>query len=351
MSERYFLGAVSGGRFVTEFDSILGDSRIFTYILKGGAGTGKSSLMKKTAEHFGQKYKVIRFHCSSDPNSLDAIVIPELGAAICDGTSPHVFEPKYPGICQRYIDLGEYWNKSVLDENRDNIIAFSDRNKYLHACAKRCNYAAFEAYSELYSVGKKCLLHEKIEQFADKLTNQSFVRKTSHAGTLTARRLTALTEYGFMTFEDTLTEYKNIIAVSDAVSAAKCALFDSLCGTAHSYGYDTIFSPDQMLDGQKQHILIPEISTAFVSADVIGENVSVTENIDLSDCYDAEKLEQFSAETETARLTAEQMSANSAKYLREAKLVHDNLENCYIRAMDHAALDRLTERLINAISD
>lgn len=59
--------------------------------IKGGPGTGKSTLMKKVGEFFNQKgYDIEYHHCSSDNNSLDGVVIKGLDVAILDGTAPHV---------------------------------------------------------------------------------------------------------------------------------------------------------------------------------------------------------------------------------------------------------------------
>ena len=58
--------------------------------IKGGPGTGKSSLMKKVGQFFNEKgYNIEYHHCSSDNNSLDGVVIKGLNVAILDGTSPH----------------------------------------------------------------------------------------------------------------------------------------------------------------------------------------------------------------------------------------------------------------------
>ena len=62
--------------------------------LKGGPGTGKSTLMKKVAKVFKDKgYSLEYHHCSSDDSSLDAIVI-KRKLAILDGTKPHIVDPK-----------------------------------------------------------------------------------------------------------------------------------------------------------------------------------------------------------------------------------------------------------------
>lgn len=59
--------------------------------IKGGPGTGKSTLMKKVGEFFNLKgYDIEYHHCSSDNNSLDGVVIKGLNIAIVDGTAPHV---------------------------------------------------------------------------------------------------------------------------------------------------------------------------------------------------------------------------------------------------------------------
>ena len=64
--------------------------------IKGGPGTGKSQLMKKVATHFNKKgYTIEYHHCSSDPNSLDGILVKELNIALLDGTSPHIVAVSY----------------------------------------------------------------------------------------------------------------------------------------------------------------------------------------------------------------------------------------------------------------
>ncbi len=64
------------------------------FILKGGPGSGKSTLMKKIGSAFFEKgYDVEFLHCASDNDSIDGVRIPALKAGIVDGTAPHVIEP------------------------------------------------------------------------------------------------------------------------------------------------------------------------------------------------------------------------------------------------------------------
>ena len=46
------------------------------------------------------------YFCSGDPDSLDAVALPERGLLVLDGTAPHVVDPKIPGARDSLINLG-----------------------------------------------------------------------------------------------------------------------------------------------------------------------------------------------------------------------------------------------------
>lgn len=87
----YFLGANSGGGFHSLYEGWMGECAAGAcYILKGGPGCGKSTLMKEigeTLEAAGWAAEYI--WCSGDPDSLDGVRFPEKNVAIADGTAPH----------------------------------------------------------------------------------------------------------------------------------------------------------------------------------------------------------------------------------------------------------------------
>lgn len=88
---RYFLGANSPAGFYSLYDQLIDPAEAdAVFILKGGPGCGKSTLMKRVAaaaEERGLQVEYIR--CSGAPDSLDAILLPEKKTAIVDGTAPH----------------------------------------------------------------------------------------------------------------------------------------------------------------------------------------------------------------------------------------------------------------------
>ena len=65
--------------------------RIF---LKGRPGTGKSTLLKQLALAAQNKgFDTEIYHCGFDPDSLDMVILRELGTAVIDTTAPHEYFP------------------------------------------------------------------------------------------------------------------------------------------------------------------------------------------------------------------------------------------------------------------
>lgn len=92
---QYFLGANSPTGFYSLYDQMIDRTKARRlYILKGGPGCGKSTLMRRVAERAkaaGQEVEYIL--CSGDPDSLDAVILPGLEIAVADGTAPHGTAP------------------------------------------------------------------------------------------------------------------------------------------------------------------------------------------------------------------------------------------------------------------
>ena len=96
-SPLFFLGANSAHGFVSYFKDVYDPLDSWqSYIIKGGPGTGKSSLIRRVISEMAKnKQNVEIVPCSSDPASLDAAVFPDIKACIMDGTAPHAWVQKH----------------------------------------------------------------------------------------------------------------------------------------------------------------------------------------------------------------------------------------------------------------
>ena len=75
----FFLGANTPQGFVSRFDQLANPAE------------GWREFVLKVAEHTaGRCGQIELIHCSSDVDSLDGVILPEIKTSIADGTSPHV---------------------------------------------------------------------------------------------------------------------------------------------------------------------------------------------------------------------------------------------------------------------
>ncbi len=136
---KYFAAANTYRGFVNFFGEVF-DSKDYNriYVLKGGPGTGKSSFMKKASAHFQSKGCYIeQIYCSSDPHSLDGVIIKkeDKSVAILDGTAPHERDAIIPGAIDEIINLGEGWDPRFLAAQRNEIISIANEKSSSYKAA------------------------------------------------------------------------------------------------------------------------------------------------------------------------------------------------------------------------
>ena len=97
------------------------------YFIKGRPGSGKSTLLKKLASVAIERgLDVEIYHCGFDPNSLDMIIVRELGFAMFDSTAPHEYFPDRH--TDEIVDMYERCIQPGTDEaHADLIINIKDR--------------------------------------------------------------------------------------------------------------------------------------------------------------------------------------------------------------------------------
>ena len=88
-----FLGAATPNGAVDYIQNLTEDIEK-RYFVKGRAGSGKSTMLKKLVAAGEEKgFDLEVYHCGFDPNSLDMVILREKGIAIFDSTAPHEYFP------------------------------------------------------------------------------------------------------------------------------------------------------------------------------------------------------------------------------------------------------------------
>lgn len=162
----FFAAANSGRGFVSFYPEVFeGNGIMRRYLIKGGPGTGKSTLMRAVAQKALDEGMCVEYYrCSSDPESLDAVVI-EGRVAVIDATSPHCVEPRLAGANDEIINLGAFWNAEGLAARRGEIEVLSNNKSESYECAYNFISAA-------------CKVRKNTKKLFEKFINKDKMRKS-----------------------------------------------------------------------------------------------------------------------------------------------------------------------------
>lgn len=344
---QFFLGSNTGAGFRSYFNELLGpdaDCRLF--ILKGGPGTGKSSLMKKIAAALEARGDTVTYvHCASDPGSLDAVIDPEARIAVADGTSPHTLDPRCPGAAELIFNAGDGWDAGKLVANKKEIALLSNAISIRHGRATSCIKAADALLENNRRVA---------EGYVDRAAVSEFVWDFFHGleregvGREKTRLLSAVSVGETVFFENTLHLLsRKIYAITDEYGAAAHLLIGELRRAALSLGVNVVACPCSVSAEPKlEHLILPAFGTSFTSVNSFhGDAAGKAELPSFMRPIPARADEsRMRAHLETARM----LIAEAASEVADAKLLHDELEAYYVRAMDFSCLDRIRERILSS---
>ncbi|HHX88102.1 MAG TPA: hypothetical protein GX693_08020, partial [Firmicutes bacterium] len=175
--KKVFPGSNSAYGFYSFYDQIIEDDAARIFVIKGGPGVGKSTLMASIGEELLKRGFNIEQHCcSADNQSLDGIMIPELNIACIDGNAPHVVDPKNPGAVDEIIHLGEFCNDEGMQTYREDILKSNREILRLYRRVYRYLAAAklFLDEVEDYYRENNALDHIGLDQKALELINDIF---------------------------------------------------------------------------------------------------------------------------------------------------------------------------------
>lgn len=341
VSIRYFLGANSPQGFYSLYDQLIDPAQARAiYILKGGPGCGKSSLMRRVAQRAEDAGETVEYiQCSGDPDSLDAILLPGRKTAIVDGTAPHIVEPVYPGVVESYVNLGECYDRVGLNGVRDEIMGCMTGYKDCYKRAYRCLGAAAEIAEDMRAILTTEALEEKAAKRARGILSREVRTEGSGSGQVVQRFLGAVTHQGLVRYYDTADILcKRIYILEDSYGLAHLLLTHLLSGAAAA-GHDVVACPSPMAPDRLEHLLIPGLSLAFLSASpALPYNKRPARRIHIDAMVDAELARRNKARLRFSRKVSSALTEEAVSSLAQAKAMHDELESLY---NPHVDFDRV----------
>lgn len=347
----YFAGGNTARGFYSLYDECLkGLERIF--ILKGGPGTGKSTLIKDIGSKWVEKgYNIEYLHCSSDNKSVDGVIIPSLKVGIVDGTAPHVIEPKVPGAIEEYVNLGEAWSSEKLAAKKEEIIALNQQvsNAFQNA------YSTFAEALKIHDDWEKIYIDnmdfEKANRLTDKLLQSFFGNMAlNKKAEVKHRFLGAATPDGAVDYVPNLTEgLKTRYFIKGRPGSGKSTMLKKLAAEGEARGLDVEiyhcgFDPHSI-----DMVIFRELGIAIFDSTAPHEYFPTREGDEIIELYgtviDGMTDDLFADKIAPLATSYKEKMKKAISYLAEAKALREQLEKIYIEAMDFSVVTAHKEKI------
>lgn len=349
----FFIGANSPDGFVSFFNQLT-DPELRSFLLKGGPGTGKSTMIERAIESARCGGIVEQIHCSSDPDSLDGALFHEPGIAIADATSPHVLSPNYPGAVETEVSLFECFDSEPLVAQKEQIISLFSQKKSLSRRCQNFLHAANTLLNDSFYIALENTDLDKVHRCAMRLCAKE-LPQTGNQGKEHRRFLSAVTPKGVVTYIGTALELcDRIVVINDEYGCSSRLLLSLIRAHALEAGYEIFtcycpLNPNDKID----HIFIPALGLGFMTSHRYNK-------LDAFEPYRVINYTRFT-DTSVLKLRKQRLSFNrkaSAELIAEtistmglAARLHSILEAVYAQAMDFHKADEISKKLNTTIAE
>ena len=338
--KRYFAASNSAEGFVNYFPQIFGGGRCKRlYVIKGGPGTGKSCFMRqvgKRAEEQG--CEVTYYYCSSDPESLDGILIGGLGVGFVDGTAPHVWEPQSVGAFEQILNLGDFWNGDLLAARREQIEALYTKKSACYANAYRYLTAYGCVARAMAQAGRTAVRAEKLSRAAERLVK----RHVRQAGSEFCQEVAVCDSIGmggrvrFDTYEQNADK---LYVINDCCGTAHL-FFDALYACCRRLGIGVRLSRDPILPERIDALALSESGVTFTMCGGASDDSVINMRRFVPD----EDYKMLRAERKEKSTVAEMLVHCAEEEFAKVRRHHFAIESLFTDTMDFTAKESFTEQ-------
>lgn len=260
-------------------------------------------------------------------------------------------EPQYPGVVERYVNMGDCYDKEALWPLRQEIMDCMSGYKGCYQRAYHCLGAAAEIMEDQRMILFTDTLCQKLAKRARGILVREIPRhKADCPGQITQRFLNAVTHRGALCLYDTvLSQCDRVYALTDNCGLAHELLVHLLAGIVAN-GYEVVACPDPMAPDRLAHLLVPQLSLAFLTSSASQSFPGQPyRRIRLDSMADSELLRRNRPRLRFAKKVSSALEEEAVASLAQAKAMHDDLEAIYNPHVDSGLVDKTAQDIWNEI--
>lgn len=348
---RCFFGCNSAEGFHTFFNFLPDMDNAKMIIVKGGPGTGKSTFINGIGQAFADKgYDLEYQHCSLDPESYDAVIIPEIRSVVVAATGHHVFDPRNPGAVDEILNLGEYWDIDGIRQHRKEIIAINHASERKFLKVYRQLKAARVLLGNAEMISADALNRRKLHSMEQAICEQIPVAdKNTGFGTERHCFISSVTPFGEVHLAASLIRPgTQVIGIVGEPGSGRSELLKQVGRQAQLRGQLVEYYHKPIDPSILEHIRIPGPELLLTVQPEFMPQEKVLTTYELIDCA-AAWIRGQEEDISAAKNRYEEILSDAVTSLLEAKNTHLALEQYYVPHMDFSEVDRRRETVVNTL--
>ena len=346
----YAEGNTSRGFYCLYESNLQGLDKIF--ILKGGPGTGKSTLIRSLADEWLNKdYDVEILNSARENGSVDGVIIPKLKVAVVNGKEDAAIKAKLPGVIEQYIDMGEGLNSGKLEKHKEELIKLTEDIEASYQLAYDKFAEALKIHDEWEEVYIKNMDFAKANAIAEELIEKFFAGKSLQKEAVAKHRfLGAATPKGSVDFVPAITEeIGKRYFLKGRPGTGKSSMLRKIVAQGEKRGFDVEvyhcgFDPVSL-----DMVLFRELDLVIFDSTSPHEYFPGRESDEVVDMYEITVApgtdEKYASQIDDIRKRYKKRIKEGIGALAAAKELNDGLEQYYTNAMDFSEVDKIKARI------
>ncbi len=259
-------------------------------------------------------------------------------------------EPSLPGVVESYVNLGDCYDHAGLLPVRREITAATQGYKSHYKRAYRCLTAAAQLAEDNRALLLSPALEARMTKRAKGILSREVKKTGRQPGTAVQRFLGAISCEGELCLWDTVDALcRKVYELRDSYGLG-AGMLTTLASGCMAAGYDVILCPSPLFPDRAEHLLVPELSLAFVtSTPSLPYNSRPFRRIRIDAMADGDALRTYKSRLKFSRKVQSALLEEGMESLAQAKAEHDKLEALYNPHVDFDAVYAQADRITNEL--